>query len=98
MFRIISVGRSAYNLIDAPWISTVREVVNKKSKSPADRELLKNPTRANYKNWMKANGLRHLDPGEAHEPKPWSKKDDAEMKNALLKKHMERNRLKLAGC
>jgi len=49
---------------DSPWIRSVLEVVEKNSGKPHCEEFLKNPTRKNYQNWMKAEGLRHLEPGE----------------------------------
>ena len=49
---------------DGEWIRSVREVVDKDNKSPATQEFLKNPTRSNYKAWMKSEGIRHLEPGE----------------------------------
>lgn len=65
-------GRKAKRIItgtfrqndDAAWIRTVVDVVDKKSKNPATREFIRNPTRANLKAHLKATGLRHVDPGE----------------------------------
>jgi rubrerythrin len=50
--------------IDAAWIKTLHEVVDKDSKEPHCTEFLKSPTRENYHNWMKGEGIRHMDPGE----------------------------------
>jgi putative FmdB family regulatory protein len=50
---------------DAGWISTIREVVDKESKDPYDVAMCRpNPTRSDYRAWMKAKGIRHLEPGE----------------------------------
>ena len=49
---------------DSVWIRSVLDVVDRESKEPHTREFLKRPTRENYKNWMKATGLRHFEPGE----------------------------------
>ena len=65
MHRIISLGRGENVFRDeAPWIKSVLEVVAKDSNSQHTREFLANPTRANYREWMRAEGLRPHDPGE----------------------------------
>lgn len=62
--RIISVGMVEANNDDARWIREVTDVVDKESKAPHVVEFLKNPTRTNYKNWMRKEGIRHMEPGE----------------------------------
>ena len=94
MVRIVSLGRGNSMPVDCDWIADAREVVNKnpKSQKPEDREFLKFPSRQNYKNWMKANGLRHLEPGEKAMPdKPDMNKFKAEQKDALNKKFARDN-------
>jgi len=62
--RIISVpGVNTFN-DDASWIRSVVEVVDKDSKEPHVVEFRRNPTRANYKRWMKLEGLRPLENNE----------------------------------
>lgn len=62
--KIISFGRGSHTLNeDSEWIRTVREVVDKDG-GPACQEFLKNPTRTNRARWMKAEGLRSVEPGE----------------------------------
>jgi len=55
---------------DSKWIRSILDVVDKESKDPHTREFLKRPTRENYKNWMKATGLRHFEPGEERQRPP----------------------------
>ena len=52
-----SFGQSAPFQEDAAWISSVREVVSKDGDCAVDREFLKNPTRKNYREWMKFHKL-----------------------------------------
>lgn len=51
---------------DTPWLKTVLEVVEKNpgADKPHTRAFLKNPTRENYHNWMRENGIRPLENGE----------------------------------
>ena len=89
MQRIITLGRGNSMPVDYDWIADVREVVNKnpRTQKPEDKELLNFPTRQNYKNWMKANKLRHLEDGERSLPKKTDmEKFKAEQKDALKKK------------
>ena len=62
--RIISARGCFTANEDAAWIRSVLEVVDKDDKGVATQRFLKNPTRTNYKKWMKDTGLRHLEPGE----------------------------------
>lgn len=65
MKRIITLGRATDNLVDAPWLKSVLDVVSKDPDAPmADRIFLRNPTRRNYQAWMRSRGLRPLEPGE----------------------------------
>jgi putative FmdB family regulatory protein len=48
----------------ASWIKSVLEVVDKESNKPHVLEFLNNPTRANYRAWMKGEGIRPLETGE----------------------------------
>ena len=51
--------------VDAAWISSVLEVVDKDPEAPAHcKEFLRHPTRANYKAWMAGEGLRPMDKAE----------------------------------
>ena len=61
--RIVTFGRTVFRE-DAPWLRSVLEVVAKDSKIPETNRFLAEPTRANYRQWMKANHIRPLDDGE----------------------------------
>lgn len=84
--RIIS---GSYRKNDnAGWLKDVLPVVDKESHNPHTREFLKNPTRSNYRAWMKANNLRHFEPGEekTRPPEPNHEKIQKEMWNGLQKR------------
>ena len=96
--RLISLGTSAYRE-DAAWIESVLEVVDKTSKKPATRAFLESPTRANYKAWMKENGLRHMEEGEFTRPNVDRalEKHKRNMTTALLRQRRERNTINVRG-
>lgn len=98
MYRIITLGRGNSMPIDCDWLASVREVVNKnpKTQKPEDKEFLKFPSRQNYKNWKKANNLRHLESGEGDTPKKTDmNKFKVEQKDALNKKFAKDNAITL---
>jgi len=57
---------------DAPWIRSVLEVVDKDSTAPHVVEFRKNPTRTNYKAWMKGEGIRPAEGGERRQKKDFN--------------------------
>jgi len=81
--------------IDCSWLKSVTEVVNKSSKDPHCTEFLKSPTRQNYKNWMKGEGLRHVEDGEksSYLTKPDRESKLKVMKHKMQLKYRERNAL-----
>ena len=83
--------------IDASWVSGVREVVEKNSKKPWCNEFLKHPTRANLKEWMKKEGLRHRDPAEPYFKPDTTKERRAEIKRKMLEHYRETNALRVGG-
>lgn len=88
--KIISLSGVNTANNDAEWIRSVREVVEKKSGKPHAEEFLKNPTRANLKNWMDKENLRHMEPGEGErDPEPW--RPDERFTDKLIQRHKERN-------
>ena len=95
--RIVSMRNTAP--VDAGWISTIREVVNKNSDAPHCKEFLRHPTRANMKAWMKGENLRPLEPGERGMPKEKTEKEKRERRKnisgQLLEKHRERNAVEI---
>jgi putative FmdB family regulatory protein len=60
--RLVSVG-SAYRA-DADWLESVTAVVEKGSDKAHVRAFLADPSRANYRRWMRGEGLRPMEAGE----------------------------------
>ena len=92
--RIISVNGPNCANEDAGWLSSVLEVVDKESDLPHTREFLKNPTRSNYKAWMKERNLRPFEPGEERKMKP-DPPNFERLGNKLWEEHRKRNRLEV---
>lgn len=91
--KIFSVRNTAPN--DAAWISSVRDVVDKNPDKPHCQDFLKHPTRSNYENWKKKEGLRHLEPGEKP-PQPESRESrKARIKPKLMEKLKEREAVEI---
>jgi hypothetical protein len=66
--RIISFGKVYTGNQDAPWLKSVLEVVDKESPKRHVQNFVKNPTRDNYKAWMKGEGIRPADHTEHGAP------------------------------
>ncbi len=109
VIKCIHCGGRAYRIIssraqncfndDAPWIRSVLEVVDKDSKAPHVVEFLTHPTRTNYKNWMKGEGLRHLEPGERPH-RPTEKEERAEKRRRdemIMRRVVDRRRIVMGG-
>lgn len=64
MKHIQAIGGQYCSNEDADWIRSVREVVGHDNPLPEAQRFMKDPTRQNYKTWMKAQGLRPLENGE----------------------------------
>lgn len=96
--RIISFGKVNTANEDAPWIRSVLEVVDKQGKEPETKAFLRNPTRSNMKAWMKARGLRHMEPGEekVKMPDPIEAGRERRLKY-MWEQHQKRNRLEVRG-
>jgi putative FmdB family regulatory protein len=91
--RIISCGNSAYlGNQDAPWLKSVVEVVG--TETAAGRTFIANPTRDNYRAWMRAKGTRPLEPGERG-GKPPRQLDEARITRKLFERHRRRNRIEV---
>lgn len=91
--KIISLSQTGS--YDAPWLREVLEVVDKSGKKPHCNEFLKHPTRANYKAWMKGEGLRHRDPAEPFAPKVDRKARRAEIKRNVLNAMRKREAIEI---
>jgi len=90
--RIISVPGGTNANQDADWIRSVCEVVDKDG-GPHCQELLKYPTRDNYKKWMKVEGIRPYEEGEGvRRPPPV---DTERIDKEVWEKHQERNRIEI---
>ena len=90
--RIITASGVYLGNDDAAWIKTVLEVVDKDSKAAHTQRFLKNPSRANYKAWMKGEGLRPLENNDRQRPEhPDESKRAAEM----FRRHQQRNRIEV---
>lgn len=60
--RIISVGNRSKEFNESPtWMKSVLEVVDRENPAKHVQEFVKNPTRRNYKAWMKGEGIRPVD-------------------------------------
>ena len=90
--RIISAAGVYMGNDDAPWLKSVREVVGNETRE--GREFLKDPSRSNYKAWMKKKGLRPLEDNESRKPEP-PKMDSVHRK--VAERHMRRNRIEIGG-
>ena len=78
----------------AGWLPSVLEVVEKDSTKPHVQAFLKDPTRANYKAWMKGEGIRPLENGEKHEK---FKLDVDRHASLVMKEKIRRERLEVRG-
>lgn len=68
--KIISIGGQNIFREEAPWLNSVLEVVDKDPSKTHCRAFLNEPTRANYKRWMKGERIRPLEPGEEKRRRP----------------------------
>ncbi len=60
--RLLSVGRG-YRA-DADWLPSVTAVVDKTSCAPHVRAFLAEPSRVNYRRFLRGEGIRPQEPGE----------------------------------
>jgi len=89
--KIISIPGSNLASESPDWIKSIREVVEKGSDKLHCQEFLKNPTRDNYKKWMKGEGLRHLEVGE--KPGRPTPSPNTATTTDMLMKHRQEKRL-----
>jgi putative FmdB family regulatory protein len=87
--KIISAGGTNCFNEDADWIRSITEVVDKDGGRHC-QEFLKRPTRANYKKWMKKEGVRHREDGEPLKPPPV---DEGRLLKKTMERHMRRSSL-----
>ncbi len=77
--RIVTPSRAYLGNQNAPWIKSVLEVVDKESQARHVQDFIKNPTRANYKAWMKGEGIKPLDHTEHGGPPVFHKPQEPDM-------------------
>jgi hypothetical protein len=86
-------GANCFN-DSAGWIKSVTEVVSKDDPRPHVQAFLKDPTRSNYRAWMKGEGLRPLENGEKSE----KFKFDAERHaGKIMEEKIKRERYEVRG-
>jgi len=90
--KIISVGSVYTANEDAEWLRSVTEVVDKDG-GPASQTFLRNPTRTNYRRWMKENNLRPFEPGE--KPKKPERPPESQIRREVMEKYRKRNSLEI---
>lgn len=78
--RIISVGRKFISDENAPWLKSVLDVVDRSNPAAHVQNFLKDPSRANYKKWMKGEGIRPLDHTEHGGPPVHRKPPEVDMR------------------
>lgn len=96
--RIVSAGRVYTGNQDAPWLKSVLEVVDRDSKAPHVQAFVRNPTRENYRAWMKGEGIRPMDHTE-HGGPPLARKppepDLANLRRLVTEAHFQRKRIEV---
>ena len=93
--RIISFNKVNTINDDAQWIKDCLEVVDKESINPVDVAFCKNPSRSNYKAWMKENNLRPMEPGE--EKIHRGTVDLTRVRREVLEKSMKRHKITIVS-
>ena len=66
--RLLSAGRAWR--ADADWLPSVTAVVDKTSSAPHVRAFLAEPSRANYRRFLRGEGIRPQEPGEERVRRP----------------------------
>jgi len=96
--RIISLGRVDTGNEYPSWLKSVLEVVDKTNPAKHVQDFASNPSRRNYKTWMKGEGIKPLDHTEHGAPPVFRKPpelDTKSMVDRLTKMRMERNRIEV---
>jgi len=88
--KLITLSKNSFEQ-DPAWIKTVLEVVDKDSGKPHCDRFLKNPTRSNYRAWMKGEGLRPMENEHGAVPTEPRTLPEPDMK-PLMKELMEKRR------
>ena len=103
MERIISLSGVHCANEDADWIRSVTEVVEKDGSCRASMEFLQRPTRTNYKNWLAAKGLRHVENEKGGPPmaidrrgiEQRERETHEKITKGVMERRIKRNRIEL---
>ena len=97
-YRIISATGHYCGNQDANWLKSVVEVVDKDPSKPHCQEFIKNPTRRNWKAWMKGEGIKPA-PGNHHGGPPTHPRPDppdmSKVHSEVWEKHQKRMRIEI---
>ena len=93
--RIISFNKVNTINEDANWLKSCLEVVDRESINPVDVAFRKDPSRKNYKAWMKENNLRPMEPGEEKIQK--NTIDMTRVRREVLDKSMKRHKMTIVS-
>jgi putative FmdB family regulatory protein len=91
--RIISATGQYCGNDDATWLKSVREVVGDETRE--GRAFLRDPTRSNYRAWLKREGLRPMEPGERPHRVPLV--DDRRITRKLIENHRKRTAITIGS-
>lgn len=95
--KIITQGRSNLQSEEnALWLRSVLEVVDHSDRSASTQAFIHNPTRSNYKAWMKDKGIRPVDYTEHGGPPVYRKPESmstTEIARVLYERHRQRKSL-----
>lgn len=92
--KIISTWRGCAEVEYPRWLKDTLEVVDKTSDKPHVRRFLADPSRTNYKAWMKGEKIRHVEDGEKLY-KPDFEAEHRRRTEYAIKKHFESKRIEL---
>lgn len=73
------------------WLRSTTEVVDPDG-GPVHREFIANPTRENYRRWLKVTGLR---PKEAGEPTKPTERDTGRLRQKMVENYRKRQRIEI---
>lgn len=90
--HIFAAGNVYTGNEDSAWLKSVPDVIAKDTANPVAREFIKNPTRSNYKAWMKSEGIRPLENNEPRRPEPV---DLSPIRKEVWRNHQKRHRIEI---
>lgn len=90
--RIISATGQYCGNQDATWLKSVTDVINRDTSNPMAKEFMSNPTRANYRMWMKSEDLRPMERNEQIKPQ---RPDFSRINREVWENHQARNRIEI---